>query len=334
MNDADQIASLHFDGAALAPAERLTAFRQLTPGYDVVLPLNQSPADFFIESRAWMLETLVLHTSVISAVEISRTADHILRDRRNTYSFILLKHGGWRGELDEGAVQVGSGQVTIMDFARTWRVIGTDQENVMLVVPRETVDALAPNAPPLHGRTFDGASGRLFAEHLLALTRHLPAMTADEVSLIREATLALMANALASLSRKERAASRPLPAPVARVRAYVEERLTSPQLCVDAICRDLAVTRATLYRSFVAGGIAGYIRRRRLEAAHARISDPAETASVVEIAELYCFSSHAHFSTAFRNCFGYTPRDARRAPASVTKAGAVFSRWQAVLDPL
>lgn len=335
------IPTLHFDGAALPDEVRLAAFARLT-AYDVRLPHGTPVGAFQIDSRAWLLDDLVVHTSRLSALDIERTAAHFRTDGRDTYSFILLKDGGWHGELDEGEVQVGSGQVTVMDFARTWRVSGTAQENIMLVVPRAVAHAAAPDLPPLHGRVLDGASGRLFAEHLLGLVRHLPDMTPRDIPMKRQATLALLSGTLSALPHGDHADARHshIAGPVGRVRKYIEERLTASDLDVAQICRDLAMTRPTLYRGLgVSGGVAAYIRGRRLEAAHAQIADMTERTSMAEIADRYCFSSHAHFSTAFRKHFGYAPRAARgtRGDGPGGRGGAtadatsVFAGWSAQL---
>lgn len=50
------------------------------------------------------------------------------------------------------------------------------------------------------------------------------------------------------------------------------------------------------------------------------------------IADLYCFSSPAHFSTAFRRYFGYTPIHARSALAGARDVGGVFEGWRKIIE--
>jgi AraC-like DNA-binding protein len=77
----------------------------------------------------------------------------------------------------------------------------------------------------------------------------------------------------------------------------------------------------------------GYIWRRRLETVHVLLSDPAEARSLAELALAFGFSSHAHFSTAFRRRFGYAPRDARLGAAANAPgvAAQLFERWMLIL---
>jgi AraC-like DNA-binding protein len=152
--------------------------------------------------------------------------------------------------------------------------------------------------------------------------------------LVRDATLGLLSTAVRGLSDV------PAPAPrhsqralaIGRVRSFIEEHLTDPSLTPGKLCQALAVTRPTLYRAFESeGGVSSYIQRRRLEAAHACLSDEARKTSMAEIADEFCFSSPAHFSTAFRRQFGFAPREARRGTRSAG-ARALFETWQEALE--
>lgn len=97
----------------------------------------------------------------------------------------------------------------------------------------------------------------------------------------------------------------------------------------SGVGRALGMSRPTLYRIFAgSGGIAAHIRRRRLEAVHVLLLDPYETRQLSEIAHDFGFSSHAHFTTAFRRRFGYAPRDTRAGgvPGPFATA-ALFQNW-------
>ena len=72
------------------------------------------------------------------------------------------------------------------------------------------------------------------------------------------------------------------------------------------------LSRSTLYATCEpVGGVAALIQRRRLERIHAHLTDPGERRRISEIAFQYGFVSKAHFSRAFRNAFGCSPREAR-----------------------
>lgn len=332
----DRIPTAYFDSDLLPPEARLQAWSALTPGYDKSLPLGADQSAFKARCRGWLLDDLVVTANYVTPVELSRTPAHIKAYPRDTYTLILLQDGHWRADFDAVSLQVGSGQICIMDFSVPWSVTGAEQTNVMMVLPRATLDAMLPDAPRLHGRILEGGAGRLFAEHMLSLARHLPELRRAEVPLVRDATLGLLGTAVRGLSEVAplvpRHSQRALQ--IGRVRAYIDEHLTNPNLSPTTLCQQLAVTRPTLYRAFEAdGGVASYIQRRRLEAAHARLADAERRESLADIADEFCFSSPAHFSTAFRRLFGFAPREAR---GGVRAAGArtLFETWrQALNDP-
>ncbi len=330
-----RIATAHFDGSALPPEQRLAAWSQLIAGYDAILPAGTTIEDFRVDCRGWLLDDLVVSHNKGTPIELVRTLAHIAAYRRETYTFVLLTRGRWWAELDYGTINVGSGQVCIMDFSVPWHVYGAAQENIMLVVPRTLVDSAVPHASRLHGRLLEGASGRLFAEHMVALSRHLPDMRVRDVSLVRQATIGLLVGAVAGLSPEQSGAQlrATRTTSAAKIKDFIDAHLTAPDLGIARLCRDLAVTRPTLYRALHdVGGVANFIQRRRLEAAHARLSDPEETRSLAELADRYCFSSPAHFSTAFRRRFGYAPRSAKGTPMRPADAVGLFQRWLSVLN--
>jgi AraC-like DNA-binding protein len=232
-------------------------------------------------------------------------------------------------------LQVASGEVAIMDFTVPWHVRGSAQQNVMMVLPQALLEVAVPDAPRLHGRVLQGSSGWLFAEHLLALATHLPNLLQRDVTLVRNATLCLLSNAVAALPNE---APKPVPAtsralPVERIRAFINAHLTERDLDASRICRELAVTRSTLYRAFhPIGGVASYIQSRRLKAARDSIATGGVGTSIAEVADTYQFSSPAHFSTMFRRQFGQSPSELRDAPVVSGNPGVLFDTWLEVLS--
>ena len=114
----------------------------------------------------------------------------------------------------------------------------------------------------------------------------------------------------------------------------IEDELCDPALGIDALLRRFFVSRPTLYRMFhPLGGVARYIRERRLLRAHARLrADPDGTITFL----LYDlgFESERQFQRAFQARFGMSPaqwRQACRARAGSRDAASLRRRpprWQ------
>lgn len=327
----DGVPHLRFDSAEVPAGGGRGRWEALVGAYDVELPEGVAEADFAVASESWLLGELVVTRGRLSPVELRRSAERIAADGRDTFTFGLVTRGHLAGDFDGRACELRPGQVCVIDFARPWRAATGATDFILVAAPRAAVMGLAPRMGDLHGRLLDGAPARILAEHFAALVRHLPLASLGDAPVIQRTTLHMIAESLESLAPGEAAEPGPMEGRVAfRVRRYVESRLASDDLSPAAICQGVGVSRPTLYRAFhAAGGIARYIQRRRLEAVHILLSDPAETRSLAELALAYGFSSHAHFTTAFRRRFGYTPRDAREsgAASSAGETALQFRSW-------
>ena len=305
------IPSIHFDTSLLPVPERFARWAEAVPTYEVAPLGDGGAAAFSAEASAWFLGELVVTYGRLTPVSFARSAKKASLDGQDSLTFLLLTHGSWTGTIEERSLTVGPGQVAAFDLMRPVSADATENGYVSLGVSRRALQASAAAMPDLHGRVLDGTPGRLMADHFLSLVRHLPAVTAPDVAAVTKATLGVIAGGLASLPPESAVPARGS-AVWHRARRYIDQNLASADLSPGRICREIAVSRATLNRAFAgSGGVANYILGRRLEAVHARLAHPDEHRSIGEIAHDFAFTSASHFSAAFRSRFGYSPRDVR-----------------------
>lgn len=98
-----------------------------------------------------------------------------------------------------------------------------------------------------------------------------------------------------------------------QLRRHIRCNLADPQLSPANIADALHVSRSTLYAALAPDeeGVAGEIRRQRLERARAMLLDPSDTRTVTEIAASVGLPNAAHFSRLFRARYGHSPSDLR-----------------------
>ncbi len=264
----------------------------------------------------WLLNDLVVTHNKVSAIEIERTSNHVITYRRDTYTFILLTRGRWWAELDYGTINVGSARSASWISrcrARLRRRAGKCDAGCAALA----VDAAVPATPRLHGRLLEGASGRLFAEHMVALSRHLPEMRMRDVPLMREATISLLISAVAGLSPEQTGARLRATRTTSAAqdqgfhrrqfdRGRSGDRANLPRSrgdAADALSRAARRRRRRqLYPAAAAGSGARAPVRSRRDAHACRARRP------------ILLQQPAHFSTAFRRRFGYAPRSAKGTP--------------------
>jgi AraC-like DNA-binding protein len=104
-----------------------------------------------------------------------------------------------------------------------------------------------------------------------------------------------------------------------QLQRYIRANLADPRLSPARIADALHVSRSTLYAALAPdeGGIAGEIRRQRLDRARGMLLDPSDTRSVAEIAASVGLPNAAHFSRLFRARYGHSPSDLRGQPAEL-----------------
>jgi AraC-like DNA-binding protein len=99
-----------------------------------------------------------------------------------------------------------------------------------------------------------------------------------------------------------------------KVRHFCRKNLSSVKLSVEWVAQATGLSRASLHRLFhdQAHTLMQWVQLERLEACRRLLAEPGiPTRTLTEIALSQGFKSPAHFSAAFRQRYGVTPRDYR-----------------------
>jgi AraC-like DNA-binding protein len=192
-------------------------------------------------------------------------------------------------------------------------------EAVHLCIPRDFLRQSALEMDRLNGEVVRTTLGRLLAEFLLNLAIRMPELEPADYPGLRSSIHAMIEGCIMSPRLGLQPEIQPVQATILeKARRMVQQRLSSPTLSVDELCRDLAVSRSRLYRLFEPlGGVVHYIRHRRLLDAHAALADAEDRRPIVAIAAERGFIDPAEFSRAFKREFGYRPSDARASIQSL-----------------
>lgn len=99
---------------------------------------------------------------------------------------------------------------------------------------------------------------------------------------------------------------------LARIRAHIEENLADPNLGPESIARAQHISVRYLHKLFQQDGttVGQWVRQRRLDACRRELERPSHRqTSVSAVAHRWGFVSHSHFSRAFRDAYGVSPRE-------------------------
>jgi AraC-like DNA-binding protein len=167
--------------------------------------------------------------------------------------------------------------------------------------------------------------GHVFSGLLRGAAETLDRLTSDE---LRPVELALTEFLVANLAAEGSPAARggaeaARAAHLHRVCQTIETLLSDPDLTLDRVADADGVSPRSLQKLFAAQGLnfSSYLRNRRLERCRLDLASPMfSTLSISEICFRWGFNGSAHFSRAFKERYGVTPRDWRREQAFASPA--------------
>ncbi|MFC5665276.1 helix-turn-helix domain-containing protein [Kitasatospora misakiensis] len=97
-----------------------------------------------------------------------------------------------------------------------------------------------------------------------------------------------------------------------RIRDHIEENLADPDLSPESIARSQHISVRYLHKLFQQDGttVGQWVRQRRLDACRRELERPSRRqVGVAAVAHRWGFVSHSHFSRAFRDAYGVSPRE-------------------------
>lgn len=324
----ESVPSTRFLTGELPGRDQFDAWRQVISVVFNVEPLDDSAAGGFdARADAFHLGELVLVNTRFDGQRFVRTPRQLRTDWLDHFLVQFYRHGGYVGEADGEGLEIAPGSVSVLDLAQPVRTRATAAECVSLVVPRDVMARLVPDAEHLHGRVLEGAASALLGDHFTSLERRLPGLDATRAPDVAQATGHLVAACLRPTAEHAECARPQLDGLLlARARRHIDACLDAPQgdgIDPAAICRAIGVSRSRLYALFKPqGGVYRYVQSRRLARVHAALADPGHRHSIMVLAERFGFSSHAHLSRLFRARYGYNPSDVRAHPGRALHARA------------
>jgi len=281
---------------------------------------------FVLARRTWQ------HPDASISYDARRTAARIRADQRDVLSFSLQLNGSVALRSDGFASIKPPGELYVLDFGRVFERVITPSSEISLSVPRDLCPA---DTDPWHGRSLTRGMASLFGHHLSHLHHTLPRLTARDLPHVAQATMHLLTATLLPGHDALIAAEEPIQTLLMeRVQRYIDTHLLRPDLSADRICKDVGISRATLYRLFDhTGGIMREIRQRRLYRVHQILATPGRPwERIRDVALRHGFTDEKYFIRIFKAHFGYTPRETLERRQYPSEAVALITEDNSMTD--
>jgi AraC-like DNA-binding protein len=251
-----------------------------------------------------------------------RTRGQVRHDDELYVGVQLTTSGRERFRIGDSAVEVSSGDLVV------WT---TDQEvqfevlerlhKVTLMIPWSLMRERLPERkrPPSGGKIESRTGvGSLLAVHLLALSNQIDSLDLSVQGSVSRSTLELLGIALSS--QQPSSTFDASAAMLRRVQDFILQHLHEEDLNPTRIAAANNVSLRYLHMLFQRSDltVSEYILNSRLHACKQALTDPAfQRLQISEIAFRWGFNSASHFCRTFRERYGASPGDLRRAASHV-----------------
>ncbi len=304
-------------------------------------PTTETLEDFRADLTSYNLGHFLIGKSSASAQRFHRSKELVAATGVDHLLIQLYVKGECAYNADGGVAKGVTGDIVCFDLSRPMRSQTTDMDIISLILPRAMIRLTPRVLDDLHGARLDGSStlGVLLGEHMMSLAKLAPKLAGPDGKLAAEVASVLVSSGLSAAVAVERGSL--MDVNLQTIQVFIERNLTNPALSADMIMRHFALSRSALYRLFEPlGGIADYIRERRLKLASLKLASVGTSrGSVAKLAYSTGFASENAFSRAFQQYFGIRPSEAiRNAEAGIRLKAELASsedNWmQAWLDKL
>ncbi|MCP3416446.1 helix-turn-helix transcriptional regulator [Bradyrhizobium brasilense] len=280
---------------------------------DVAPPEGHSPAHgFLVEYLTCNMADVVFTSGRFAAQSFARVIKPSHGAPVDIWWLYRVRSGEARFETAERRIHAMPGAMFLISLDEDFRGTITDYDGLVLGLPRRSFADMADQLDGICNILLEGNLIELLADYLDRLEARITLMSSEELRQAGRATAQMIAACIQlSSDRLERARGAVEPVLFERARLYIEAHLADFDLTPDRIAQQLRISRSALYRAFESvGGVAGYILRKRLRAAHAELVTSADR-QVQEIAYRHGFKLASDFARAFRREFGVSPREMR-----------------------
>ncbi|WP_342074929.1 helix-turn-helix domain-containing protein [Yoonia sp. SS1-5] len=188
-----------------------------------------------------------------------------------------------------------------------------DVDQLVLQIPTNALLARVPQAEMLTGQGVSASTeiGRLVSDQLRQCAASVVGQSALVQQHMQDMIIDLVAAGFSTLIDAQVELSRPDQLLLARAKAAIRDNLQNEMLTPDFVAQTVGMSQRNLARVFQRDGntIAALIRQSRMEAIAADLVDPRLVShSISQIACKWGITNFQHFSKAFKDAFGLTPR--------------------------
>ncbi|TCW85702.1 AraC family transcriptional regulator [Burkholderia sp. SRS-46] len=241
-----------------------------------------------------------------------RTARRLKCDGIDHYFFRVSRFHVWQAKAETAVTNIKPGQIFMADLAKPHCIDIQAGEALMIMIPR---DAIPGDLSPLHGGICNDFISALTAQYLFGLVDQIHDISHEKSSALSQSILGmLLVTVMPSSNNIEMARNNIEIELIRKIKNYIHGNVKNFGLGVDSICRDVGISRASLYRLFDGQNysVVEYIKVCRLRRIYGELlASLSPRKRVSEIVASHGFYYNSSFVRLFKRYFGCAPSEVR-----------------------
>lgn len=297
-------------------AETLPAGDRFGVWRDAVLPLfdcfpgdGVDACEFTAQLEGYDLHRTFVSLSSFSPLQFRRARHHAPAEGGDHVLVQLYLQGGYAGENGYTRVQVGAGDISLLDLGLPLATQTRASQALSVVIPRDLMRNACGKWTAGTVLRAGSPMASILGSHMVAVWQSLSHATVRELESINRVLVGAIGGAFETCSA---ATAPPGGAAFEAICAYIQDNLELRSLTPDHLCRRFNCSRSQLYRMFLpVGGVAAFVRHARLDRCRDELMSGRYNAGrIFDAAVNWGFDNQSHFCRLFRCEFGMTPGEA------------------------
>lgn len=315
---------LKFSTSAIAPSERYDWLREvICREYANVEITSPAHADLSQDLVIYPWGNLQLSTIESSAISLQRLPKEPHLTSQDAYFAVMLISGDYRLEQNGREVLLQPGDMTIYDATRPHNIHCSGKfAKLILSIPRVVFRDRIAGIDRCTASRIPGNQGigSVASNFLRSSASHVDQLQAHEFSTLSDHALDLLTLAVASVRPVDFNLSRSRSVSLNGIKTFIEQNLRDADLDTGAIARYAGLSSRYINGLFEDEGtsLMRYVWKRRLENCRKDLQNPVYAGhQLSDIAFRWGFNDAVHFSRAFKQQFGCSPREFRQRNTAV-----------------
>ncbi|MCQ0988715.1 helix-turn-helix domain-containing protein [Jiella marina] len=315
VDDHKRVPSLKFSTAGLDTRHQFDAWAEFTSSMCDLKPVTAPAEGFEASSASYHLGKLQLTSFQLSPMDFRYTREIQRRSGFDHWCLSALTKGPVGYESQDAEFRISTGELMLHSYASPFSGLMDKTNYSGIFFSRDDFWDIADHLDSAAHRLVQGPMSQIVRDFVVSLAHRAEGLTTEDARSVSEAFGHLLRAMIAHTPTAQEAAKAPVDAvQFDRARRYINANLKSPELVPDRICASIGVSRRQLYYLFEQqGGVATYIRNRRLAACYDALSQQANTKPIGVVAYEYGFTNLSSFYRQFSARYGCNPSEARAA---------------------